>query len=319
MDEYGNLVFEQPDYSKEAKKSFWGVKHAVNLITRYYLREKKYKAEEEGGKEFVNHSKNVIDLLKLSIKSNLVAINIREYDEYYDENGLNSELNIEKSKITPVSFIIWAIGNGLDIPEGFIRALPYYKADGAILAESEQANVAAVDTWTEDEAEDTDFMYPVYKGMELEELTKEKFDEIKKHYGMLQKEVAKLTRTVQITAEIGLLFYDKGLEKPSTASAFKEAFNINFAGIPMRLVQVIYDALPEDYKSYGGNLKDKEFIDDDTMDIIIEASVSAGYICKKDVVKDVKSLREILVGECEIPPNIYLNSIVAACKRIAKN
>ena len=160
---------------------------------------------------------------------------------------------------------------------------------------------------------------PEFKGIKLEELTKDKFEEFKKSYGMLKLEADKLSKTISIATQVGLLFYEKGLKKPASSSAFKKEYNKHFDGIPQRMVDHIYEVLPNGYKSLAGDLKSEDTIDDDTIDKIIEASIATGLICSKNEVENVKSLEaELARLSFEIPPAVYLRSISGASKRIRK-
>jgi len=165
-----------------------------------------------------------------------------------------------------------------------------------------------------------ELIYPRYKGLKFIELTEETFEEIKKYYGMLQVEEAKSRKAIQIATNIGLLFYEKGLDIPATSPEFLEAYKKQFAGIPMRLVKLIQESLPDKYVSFAGaNSKDSEGIDDDTLDAIIEASIAAGLLCRQDEIKDAKDLEQKLTRSgFEKPPQQFLKAISGACKRVLK-
>lgn len=312
MNEEGKYFYSQPDYRAEAKKNFWAVKHAVRLITRYHLRDKKYVVAEDGNKEFVKYRNSVMEQVKLSVKSNILALNIREFDDVYsDEVGdLIQLLNVEMSKITPVSFIVWAMGNGFDIPEGFHQALPHYST----LTRASESTVASddgeLDLSPEDHAKIEGYALPVLK-KKVKELTNEK---------------VKWDQSITAATKVGMLFYEQELERPATEAAFKAEYKKWFGHLPASTIEKIYRSLPHQYRNRGERPTEKvevfSRIDEDMVDTIMEASVVAGFITHKegtDVVKDAKTLAERLEGDSfEVPAPNYLKRIVGTCKRVAE-
>lgn len=164
---------------------------------------------------------------------------------------------------------------------------------------------------------------PEFKGLALADLTDKKFEEFKKSYGILKLEVEKLNKTISIAAQIGLLFYKDGLGKPVTCKEFKAEYQKYFDGIPQRLVEIIYENLPDKYKSLAGDnakkpdSKNDATINEKTIENIIEASIATGLICKKDGLEGADDLEAKLARyEFDIPSTPYLKSISKAFKKV---
>ncbi len=119
------------------------------------------------------------------------------------------------------------------------------------------------------------FKYLNIRGLKLEDVTDKLFYDIKRSYGMLQKEESKYRRAVSVAAKIGLLFYERSLGKPSTRPAFLKAYKHEFDSILKddKLAKEIYSYLPEEYR---GVAKPQ----DSSVDLlpIIKAAVFAGYL-----------------------------------------
>lgn len=147
--------------------------------------------------------------------------------------------------------------------------------------------------------------------------------ELKKKVIELTNEKIKWDKSLAIAAEIGLLFYEKGLTKPATEPAFKSEYEKWFKGIPKKTISMIYKSLPVKYRNLGVRpveiIENAGTIDEDMVDTIMEASVAAGFITQKEGVKDFKELKERLDGdEFEVPSDNYMKRITGTCRRVAQ-
>lgn len=158
------------------------------------------------------------------------------------------------------------------------------------------------------------------KNLKLENVTKEKFDEIKKYYGMLQREEAKSRKAIPIATNIGILFFEKGLSKPATKPEFMNAYKKEFSGIPLWAVDSIYEGLPDSYKSLAKcDNKQDACIDDDAVDAIISAAALAGFIARSEGVEALQDIKVRLAESgFEVPPDTYLKAITAVSKKLIK-
>lgn len=120
-----------------------------------------------------------------------------------------------------------------------------------------------------------DGKYPDFKGLKLEELTREQFTELKQYYGIVRNEEAKWRKAVAIAAKIGLLFYERSLEKPTTRPAFIAEYKKEFDALMKNdsVAKVIYENLPKEYKGGSGAPANKTGISPD-----IKAAVFAGFM-----------------------------------------
>ncbi|TGU71623.1 hypothetical protein E4633_15045 [Geomonas terrae] len=310
MDSTEKLAYTQPNYDLIVKKAYWTINEALVYLAFYYLRHKSYKTEQEAEAERVTVGDNIYHIIQTGIKAKELLLAETVYDCENDKQC--DEINIHKSKINPIYFVVWALKNNIDIPIEFINILldlgGKFDKRRDLHTHTESDIVYDVE----------EVKYPIYKGVELEDLSKEKFDDIKKYYGMLQEEVKKLNKTIGIATRIGLLFYENNLPKPANAPIFREAYNKAFDGIPMRLVERIYNSLPEEYKSYTDRSV-KPDINEDTLASIIDASVAAGLIRSKGELANVKELEQKLINfELEALPTEHLKGISGACRRLYK-
>lgn len=313
MDKNRTFVVRQPNYSIEAKKEMWSLNEAIVLLTKYGLAGNRYESSDECNKHISQLRESFFDLVESEVKFKKIALNIKVYDEdYYESCGEYGGIDISACKVSPVYFITWAVNKGISVPEEFIQILPLYST-----AVTEPVDLQSKYS---SENEDVNLKYPSYKGVPFESLKKEEFDELKKYYGMLQKEVDKLNKAVSSVAKIGLLFYGKGLNKPATANEFREMYKKEFDGIPVRLIDTVYEALPDDYKNLSGVVSNKNSgVDEDMLVAIIEASVAAGLLRSKNDLAGVTDLEQKLIRfELDPVDQKYLKGISGACKRMFK-
>lgn len=140
--------------------------------------------------------------------------------------------------------------------------------------------------------------------------------------GTLRNEKIKWDTSIRAATEIGLLFYEGELSKPTTRAAFVEEFNSKVGGLPDTTVTMIYKALPSDYKHKGGKPKIAKSeasavsrIGD--LNTAIKAAVFAGSIYETPDAKDVGRLSEMLTGnKCQVPPTTVLEKIIEYVKEV---
>lgn len=134
------------------------------------------------------------------------------------------------------------------------------------------------DIFRQDKSEDlANNKYPSYKGIKHADLTDEQFTKLKRDYGMLRDEETKWRRAIPIAAKIGLLFYERNLEKGSKRPAFLKKYKLEFDSLLKNntVANVIYDSIPEEYRGGSGTPETVDNIDN--IDNIIKASVFAGF------------------------------------------
>lgn len=132
---------------------------------------------------------------------------------------------------------------------------------------------------------------------------------LKKKVAELSNEKVKWDKSLVIAAKVGLLFYEKGLSKPSTEKAFKAEYAKEFAGIPNKTVSLIYKSLPAEYR----NLGEKPPKETNDLDPVIKAAVLAGAQSGERDSMNAKSLRKSLSMEgYEVPSDGVLEKIIAA-------
>jgi hypothetical protein len=159
-----------------------------------------------------------------------------------------------------------------------------------------------------------DDKYPDYKELKHGDLTKEIFDQLKRHYGMLRIKESEWRRAVSIAAKIGLLFYERSLGKPTKRPAFLEAYKAEFDSMLKNdtIARYIYDNLPEEYCGGSGTPRS-----DTDIGPIVKAAVYAGSIYEDKSVRDIDSLKDQLRSdEYELPSDDVLLKIIQAVKDI---
>lgn len=155
--------------------------------------------------------------------------------------------------------------------------------------------------------------------LKLKKLT---FPQMKQQVAMLAEQKKNWDASVMAAAKIGLLFYEKGLQKPTNEKIFVSEYKKhldNFHGLQNETIKRIYKNLPEPYRhSRIGGKTASEQIDIST---IIKSAVYAGSIFDTDDVKDLGKLKVELTDylkerNCELPSDDVLEKIIEATKDI---
>lgn len=143
---------------------------------------------------------------------------------------------------------------------------------------------------------------------------------ISRELGTLRHEKLKWDASIKAATEIGLLFYKDELPKPATMEEFIAEFNSRVGGLPNTTVEMIFKALPEDYKQKTKRKKISTVatgISSEDLSTAIKAAVYAGSLFETPDAKDVKRLTELLNEyEYQIPPEPVLQKIIEAVKAI---
>lgn len=139
--------------------------------------------------------------------------------------------------------------------------------------------------------------------------------------GTLRNEKLKWDASIKAATEIGLLFFEGELPKPTTRDAFVQEFNSKVGGLPDTTVEMIYKALPSEYRHKGGKPKmaksETAGIGTDALYSAIKAAVYAGSIFDTDDAKDTQLLSNVLKDEgYQVPPADVLQCIVGAVKSV---
>jgi len=216
----------------------------------------------------------------------------------------NNKAKIDVDKL--VNFI-----DGVEVPENISET--NVTTSESASTNSDSKLVASVDDGCLSDDGD-DLKYITIKGINFEELTSDKFTEIKKYYGMLQVGESKYRRALPIAAKIGLLFYERSLNKPTTRPAFLDAYKQEFDAILPNdtLAKEIYSQLPEEYR--GGSKPTKPVSD---IDPIINAAVFAGaQASNRDSMNIVRLKKSLTLENYAIPQDDVLNKIIAAVGKL---
>jgi hypothetical protein len=318
MDEHGNLTHRQPDFDLIVKKDYWTIEYAVRCLTKYYLRDKKYKLNESGDnrdelvvagkKDYAVVYSSLINIVEGAVSSKDLLLNDRVTEEAYDEDGCPyAELNLLRSRVAPINFVFWAVRRKLQVPEEFKAILPFYNTKGST---DKIGEVGMFNEFPDGfEAEDADDKYPDYKELKFEGLPKAKFDELKRQYGMLRGEESKWRRGVAIAAKIGLLFYERGLNKPTTRAAFLTAYKPEFDAVLQNdsLAKHIYRNLPESYQGVT-----KAPVNPADIETIVKAATLGGYSVGGRDVDDLNAFKKMLSREKYIVPDDTVLEVILA-------
>jgi len=269
-----SMTIEKPDYSIYTHFDTWTLEDASNIMFSQYryekgseLSEDELNVKRERVKEILteNVRRYSDNIKRYPLLEEDGSLQYDEFDEPYEVvDFIETEVNIKK-------FIKFALVNKLPFPQVLVDAfmkLPIQTPKSS----DEGANIKAE---ANDISGSFDVKYPKYTGLKFEELSKDKFDEIKKYYGMLQDEESKYRRALHIAAKIGILFYERSLGKPTTRPAFIKAYKNEFDSILKNdtIAKEIYNNLPEEYK---GSSKPQDSSGD--MFQTIKAAVFAGYM-----------------------------------------
>lgn len=140
--------------------------------------------------------------------------------------------------------------------------------------------------------------------------------------GTLRNEKLKWDASIRAAAEIGLLFFEGELPKPTTKDEFVKKFNSKVGGLPDTTVEMIYKALPSEYRHKSGKPKTAKSetaasIRTDDLNIAIKAAVFAGSMYETSDAKNVNRLAEMLKeNDCQVPPATVMEKIVEYVKKI---
>jgi hypothetical protein len=139
----------------------------------------------------------------------------------------------------------------------------------------------------------------------------------KRELAVLKNEKLKWDASIAAAVQIGLLFWEGELSKPTTKEAFISEFNEKVGGLPDTTVEMIYKALPTEYRNRGGKPKkiSTEIVGTgtDELNTAIKAAVYAGSLFDTNDVKSTKGLTGILEkNKYQIPSETVLQKIVEA-------
>ncbi|MHB9148244.1 MAG: hypothetical protein ACYC2U_07730 [Candidatus Amoebophilus sp.] len=139
---------------------------------------------------------------------------------------------------------------------------------------------------------------------------------MKQKIAMLEAEKIKWDASIEAAARVGLLFYENGLEKPSTKDIFvKEFYQHLGEGLHDSTIEKIHKALPAEYKLKGGRPKKNDSSED--IDNIIAAATYAGSIHERREAKISAKLKlELRDNSYPVPSDDILDKITAAVKKI---
>jgi len=151
--------------------------------------------------------------------------------------------------------------------------------------------------------------------MKLKNLT---LPQMKQQVAMLSEEKKKSDAAIMAAAKIGLIFYEYGLQKPTTETKFKTEYKKhldNFPELQDTTITRIYKNLPEGYRHSrgGGRVACKQI----NLSPIIKAALYAGSIYDTDDVKDLEKLKtELAQNKYDLPPDEILLMIIDAIEDI---
>ena len=298
-------------YSNMVKLDYWSLDMALDTVTTYYMMTKHDSLDALTAHRSIYYEDTERQLLA-TIRKNKEFEYVPVYQELPvdyegqayvpDGSDLTCWLNSAKSKIKPKVFIDWCIENKIPVPVTFddfsIAIDPENPAD--------KGNVPGV--------ESDDVKYPVIKDVKFEGLEKEKFADIKKYYGMLQQEESKWRRAIPIAAKIGLLFYERNLEKGTKRPEFIEKYKLEFDALLKNntVAGVIYDSLPEEYRGGSGTSETVT-----NLDPIINAAALAGSMVGSKSARSTDGLRKSLIAErYDVPTDDVLLKIINAVQKL---
>jgi hypothetical protein len=306
-----------PKFDLIVRADYWTIREAVSYLAVHYLADKKLKTNDEVMQEGKIAYSHVYSIVVDSIKASELAVNIGVYYEFFDESKWPFDgINIEDSKIKPINFVLWAIGKRLPMPEEFKEILPYYNMSITNIDHKEVFDATCEQEEMEGfcENEVTGSKYPVYSDLNFVGLPKDKFNALKRHYGMVRDEESKWRRAVAIAAKIGILFYERSLNIPTTKAAFLAAYKKEFDAILQNdsLAKHIYRNLPDNYQ--GVTKAPESRLD---IDPIIKAAVLAGAQSGDRDSMNIKTLKKSLsVESYEIPSEDILEKIIVAVMKL---
>ncbi len=272
------------------------LKTALEIFVPLFVMEHNWNAEDNYENLFV---------LKKQYLTNLLVTEKNRLDGYI--KGLTIDHNgNETTENNPDNMFILDYENTcFDTKETFDLLFGLLKTNGASTMLASSGPCADVEE---------DVIYPKFKDLKFAGLEKKDFDELKKYYGMLQLEESKWRRAIPIATKIGLLFYERNLEKTTKRPAFLKKYKLEFDDWLKNdtVANIIYDSLPEEYRGGSGTSVSAASIDS-----VINAAAMAGSIVGSRSVKNIDSLKKCLRDEkYDIPTDDILTKIIESVQKL---
>jgi len=313
---------DKPDYSIYTYNDVWTLRDAYDIIVRECehrtgLHDKHGFIESvaNGRKYEILHflqdkHRIYIDEIVLSRRYYLISKRLEAKGEDYN---ILRYMDLDKNQVDVKRFIKFAVSNELPFPQELVDAFMNNSAGNQKRLGAEpcneglpQADKSLIDNY--DMPEDIKNMSVPTLRKKVKELSDEKI---------------KWDRSIAAATKVGLLFYEKGLERPAKEEDFKAEFKRYLDDLPGTTITRIYKSLPVSpiqYKKAGyAPTKQPAAIDDEALDMIIEAAVASGLIASEAEFKDAKELEQLFTRfEFDIPPAKYLKVISGAARRVLK-
>lgn len=283
-----NGLFDQGDPVETFSELY--IKFSDFIVYDWLLREGRDKYtninanddDEPGSVDFDKARFRRDDLFNFITKNNTIKLDIERLKRFISGNAVPAELSYNTTSPS--------------------------KEDAKEFLNNQQTNVNS------DNNVFTDVKYPVYKGLDYEMLDKKTFEDMKKYYGMLQKEESKWRRTIPIASKIGLLFYERSLNKPTTRPAFIKKYKLEFDALLKNntVASIIYDSLPEEYR--GGSGTPVTVLD---TDVIIKAAVFTGAQAgDRDAMNLISLKKSMKLESITLPSDDILEKMIAYVKQL---
>jgi len=267
---------------------------AVPLLLHIYMDAHNWNADDYIGetyhrkKDYIINNILVANIKKKKIVGNLIYSLAYDADNYpvLDENtGYHvEELDLEKSDVNIIDLIHWIVDDLKDI-----SLIP----DDLLIA-------AGIESPKRNRSDSSSKADP----------------KIAAELGSLRLEKDKWDASIDAATKIGLLFYEKGLEKQPTKEAFIKAFVEHLGDeLPGSTIERIYKALPSGYKQLGG--RPKKDTATENIDNVIQAAAFAGTLHEAPVRLKISNLRDELkdIG-ISVPDDSILKKIIDAIKNL---
>ena len=338
---------DQFDYEMLRVKDRWYVGEAIDMLISVEMDMKGYFLREDRGEIFEKISRKYWTCITDVMSKGLLPYvthhepeDIFMYDEGVDPSKCIREFNTSFSKEVFLQCVIdnknlnvdvqaltkfltgEVLPEAISLPEVPPERIVFEKV--YVLRGESTNNVILNEFQSDDEVasnanhykveEVAESKYPDFKGLKVDGLTNEQLTELKQYYGIVKAEESKLRRAIPIAVKIGLLFYERSLGKPTTKSAFLNAYKKEFDAILKNdvLAKDIYRSLPEEYRG-GRSTADNSF---DVLSII-KAAVYAGSIYDTDDVKDLGKLKaDLVVSKYPVPSDDILLKIIEVAEGI---
>lgn len=313
------MAKEAPDYALYEDFEGWTLRDALDIVSSYSNYKGSLAEDRKLSEEEVSYTRREFrKLLARNVKSfcnkeNVIWVQVYLDDglPYINEYGDDVfEIGFDETVIDVKRFIRFARAERLPFPDELVDAFKNKSKTAPSNSVPQKIGNEAINDITGF----ADNKYPEFKGIDLEGLTKEQFTEIKTKYGLLREAESKYRRALPIATKIGLLFYERSLNRPATKPAFLEAYKQEFDAILKNdsLAKEIYSYLPEEYR--GGSKAPDSSVD---LMPMIRAAVYAGSIYDTEDVKVLKKLKaELSENEYELPSDEVLSKIIEATKEV---